>query len=287
MPVETKKTWDYTAFYEDMDKMVEWLQELECTKHVGSHEICPETKRPHIQGQITFRRAYSWAAIKKIFCPIHITKTICPQDANYCRKFDSTRVINVDNRKQGKRQDIIDAKTLVKTTNSMAQIVEQTTSYQAVRMCELWLKYKEPSRPIDFEPEVHWRWGKTGVGKTRYVYEKHDQDEIFRPLSYKWWDGYDGHKIVLLDELRGDWCKFGQLLTLLDRYPYRVETKGGSRQIQATTWYITSSKHPKDLYNPYHFDAEERVDQLLRRITTITEITELCCEEDTPPEVDG
>ena len=286
MPVQTKKTWDYAAFHNDMDKLIEWLKELECTKHTASHEICPKTGKPHIQGQITFRRAYSWAAIQKIFNPIYITETLCAQDSNYCRKWDSVRVINVDNRKQGHRKDIIEAREILRTTNSMSEVVEHTTSYQAVRMAEIWLKYKEPPRPI-IKPEVHWRWGKTGVGKTRHIYELHEPEEIFRPLSYKWWDGYDGHKIVLLDELRGDWCKFGQLLILLDRYPYRVETKGGSRQTQATTWYITSSKLPEDLYSRDHFDAEERVDQLLRRITSITEILPSGYEEDTPDEVDG
>lgn len=116
--------------------------------------------------------------------------------------------------------------------------------------------------------------GKAGKGKTRYIWDKHGIDEIYVPPDYKFWEGYDGHKIVLIDELRGDWCKFGQLLKLLDRYPYRVQTKGGSRQIQATTWYITSCKHPKDVYDPYHFDAEERVDQLLRRLDTITEVVD-------------
>ena len=59
--------------------------------------------------------------------------------------------------------------------------------------------------------------------------------------------------------------RYIELLKLLDIYPYTVETKGGSRQIQATTFYITSCKPPEEVYNPHAFDKEERVDQLLRR----------------------
>lgn len=97
-------------------------------------------------------------------------------------------------------------------------------------------------------------------------------DGVFTPTTYKWWEAYDGHKVVLIDEFRGDWCKFGELLKLTDRYPYTVETKFGSRQIQATTWYITSCKHPSVVYNPDAYDAFEKVDQLLRRIKTITHL---------------
>ena len=123
----------------------------------------------------------------------------------------------------------------------------------------------EPKRPIVHGGiEVHWRWGKAGLGKTRYVWEKHGLS-VYTPTTYKWWEGYDGHKVVLIDEFRKDWCKFGELLKLLDIYPYTVETKGGSRQIQATTFYITSCKPPEEVYNPHAFDKEERVDQLLRR----------------------
>ena len=50
------------------------------------------------------------------------------------------------------------------------------------------------------------------------VYE--ENTNVFRPLNYKWWEGYDGHEVVLLDDIRKDFCKFHELLTLLDIYPY-------------------------------------------------------------------
>ena len=206
---------------------------------------------------------------------IHWEFQDCLQDNNYCRKRDSEQIIDCDERKKkGARIDIEDVKKILKETNSMIAVVEQASSVQSVRMAELWLKYNEPKRPIVHGGiEVHWRWGKAGLGKTRYVWEKHGLS-VYTPTTYKWWEGYDGHKVVLIDEFRGDWCKFGELLKLLDIYPYTVETKGGSRQIQATTFYITSCKPPEEVYNPHAFDKEERVDQLLRRLTTVTNLNE-------------
>ena len=109
----------------------------------------------------------------------------------------------------------------------MIAVVEQASSVQSVRMAELWLKYNEPKRPIVHGGiEVHWRWSKAGLGKTRYVWEKHGL-LVYTPTTYKWWEGYDGHKVVLIDEFRGDWCKFvaygmvGHLISKVRVHPKR------------------------------------------------------------------
>ena len=87
---------------------------------------------------------------------------------------------------------------------------------------------------------------------------------MFKPVSYKWWEGYDGHKTVLLDEIRGDFCKFHEFLKLTDRYGIRVESKGGSRQLVANTILVTSAYHPADLWS-----TVEDKSQLSRRISKI------------------
>lgn len=278
MPSKRWASWDYTVFAEDgteqgLEYWIERLADLTCNAHVASVEICPETGTPHLQGRIVFKRTYTFKAMQKILGERpHIEGTKCPLDDNYCRKVESERAINIDNRKKkGERTDLDNMRDLVKETNSMRQVVDVARSYQSVRMCEKWLEYNEPKREIDPNGiKVHWRWGPSGCGKTKYVWDMYPKEEVYTPTTYKWWQGYDGHKVVLIDELRANWCTFGQLLKLLDIYPYTVETKGGSRQIQATTWYITSAYPPEKLYNPEHFDAEERVEQLTRRITTVT-----------------
>lgn len=273
MPVETHKTFGPCTLFNYDQGDIEWLEKLECNVMVCSEEVCPETGKLHLQFSVTFKRSYSFAALKKLHGTISWRAQHCPQDNNYCRKRDSKLLIDRDERKKkGARTDIAEVKDVVRSTCSMRDVVDVASSVQSVRMAELWLKYHEPKRPITPAPQIHWRWGRTDAGKTRYIWDNYGIEEVYTPTSYKWWEGYDGHTVVLIDEIRADWCKFGQLLRLLDRYPYTVEVKGGSRQIKAQTWFITSSKHPKDLYNAEHFDAAERVEQLLRRITTITEV---------------
>jgi hypothetical protein len=81
----------------------------------------------------------------------------------------------------------------------------------------------------------------------------------------KWFQGYDAHEELVLDDFRAGNMKFNYLLKLIDRYQLRVETKGGYRQILAKTIYISSIQHPKEVYNL----PDEPIAQLLRRIDLI------------------
>ena len=80
---------------------------------------------------------------------------------------------------------------------------------------------------------------KTGSGKTRTAFEEFPK--IYTPLSYKWWEGYEGQTEVLIDDFRKDWCKFHELLKLLDRYPFKVEAKGSHHQLMATHHHYNST----------------------------------------------
>lgn len=272
MPCQTAKTFELTIFG-DLEQEEAWLRTLEVNKLVVAKETCPETQRIHLQGQITFKRSYSYAAVKKLHSKAHWEMTMATQDANYCRKRDAEPIIDIDNRmKKGARTDIAIVKEVVKATCSMSEVVEIATSVQSVRMAELWLKYKEPKRPITPAPIVHWRWGRAGVGKTRMVWENHSVDEVYQPTTEKWWEGYDGHKVILFDEFDAGFCTFKRLLRLTDRYPLTVETKGGSRQFHGQVLYFTSSYPPHEIYSQEHFDANNRIDQLTRRITSIEEV---------------
>ena len=126
----------------------------------------------------------------------------------------------------------------------MKEIVLEVNSYQAMRTAELLKKYVEIQR--NFKTYVYWFYGPTGSGKSRCA-------EMF-PNAYwamstgKWWEGYDGQEVVIINDYRKDFCKFHELLNLLDRYPYRVECKGGSRQFTSKTIVITTPLSPEETW---------------------------------------
>ena len=254
------KTWEMRLHnYSEGD--VQWLKDLDCNAMIVASETCPTTGTPHLQGRITFKRQYTTKQLVKVHPNVHWEKTKCAIDTNYFRKADSTLLIEKGQFGARVRNDLEQIRKKLKTTHSIGSIVGDTNNYNTILMCNTILKYTEPPRPVG-PVNVIWFWGDTGTGKTRAVYADHDQLEIFKPVSYKWWEGYDGHKIVLFDDFRKDFCKFHELLKLLDIYDYRVETKGGSRQIQAHTFYITSCFGPAEIY-----ETREDIQQLLRRVT--------------------
>jgi len=166
----------------------------------------------------------------------------------------------------GKRNDLAATRALVHATGSMRAVAAEATSFQALRGAELLLKYDEPRR--DWKPLVRWYWGATGTGKTRRAMEEAGADRWVSGRSLQWWDGYDGHANVIIDDFRGDFCPFHTLLRYLDRYECRVEVKGGSRQLLARNIWITSCLPPEKAYP----GCSERVDQLLRRIDETVEL---------------
>jgi hypothetical protein len=145
----------------------------------------------------------------------------------------------------------------------MSDIISESTSYQSMKCGELLLKYNELPREIE-KIEVIWYYGESGSGKTKSIFDT--EVNIFRPTTYKWWEGYDGHSVVLIDDFRPTFCSFVNLLKLTDIYPFRVQTKGGSRQVKYKKIYITSHLSPAQYYE--ELDKGDYL-QLKRRITCL------------------
>ena len=115
-------------------------------------------------------------------------------------------------------------------------------------------------------------WGASGTGKSRRAVEEAGDDVYFKPRG-KWWDGYQQQQSVILDDFYG-WLPFDDLLRLLDRYPLRVEYKGGFHEFNSKTIFITSNVHPLDWYKGDWYQAEQK-QALTRRINCIIHFNKL------------
>jgi len=242
----------------------------EYTYHVIGHEV-GESGTPHLQGYIEFKNKVSFNPLKKQIPQIHWEARMgtSQQAADYCKKdgvFAEYGVLS----KPGKRTDLEQVREQLETGN-LRDVVMTARSTQSVRYGEIYLKYHETKR--DFKPDVCWLFGEAGTGKTLRCIEHAKQrgfteDDIhIQTESSKWWDGYDKHEVVIIDDIRHDFCTFVRILNLLDRYACRVETKGGTRQLLAHAMYITSPWHPDQIWSTY-----ENKQQLIRRIDTIVEV---------------
>jgi len=111
-------------------------------------------------------------------------------------------------------------------------------------------------------------WGAPGSGKTRLVQTETEGMPVYwKDPGNKWFDGYQGESVVIFDDFKCNWFSLGVLLRLLDRYPMKVESKGGSMEFQARTIYITSQCHPREWYSTSITPPETQA--ILRRLTNV------------------
>jgi len=280
------RDWCYTIH--DYDNLPDLVRQPESVYQVFGYEICPTTLKKHIQGYIYFKNAKTMEAVKKVFrCDkMHLepAKGTAADNKVYCSKEGEFLEFGIMP-EQGKRNDIKEIKDLVKSGKGMKDIIEVATNYQTLKIGETLLKYMEKGR--DWKTKVIWVWGRSGTGKTRLAMESlvglyGKVPYIKTPRTGKWFDVYDADEGVILDEVDKDTC-YSTLKELCDRYPARVETKGGMRQFLAKTVYITSLEHPEVLFSNKPQCGKEimrRIDEIIFLVDNIQDASQTCKDND-------
>lgn len=252
---------------EELDK----LSKLDVEYMIYGKEVAPTTGTPHLQGFVKFKHAKTFTAVKKLIPRAHleVMKGTIEDCIKYCSKQGDVTEYGKKPPGAGSRSDLTDIKKCIEQQKKVKDLLKNNIikNYQGVKYAETLQKYYE--KPRMWETKVEWFYGPTETGKTRTAYEIFseitDIDNIYAAMDTgKWWDGYDGQEYVIIDDIRKDFMKFHQLLKLLDRYPYRVETKGSTRQFVAKHIIITSPFRPEELY-----ETREDIGQLIRRIHNI------------------
>lgn len=246
---------------------IDLCHEVDCEYIIYGKEEAPTTGTPHLQGYVYFKNPRTEQAVRKQwngFSIAHRYANSSPQAASdYCKKSGNEIYERGTLPIQGKRNDIDEVKRVITETNSMREVVNIAYSVQHVRMAEIYLKYHE--KPRNWLPHVEWYYGGPGTGKSRTAYEKFEKEDYYVAMSSgKWFEGYDAHPCVIIDDIRSDFMSYQDFLKLIDRYEFRVQTKGGSRQFLAKHIIITCPYHPKWLW-----DTREDKGQLMRRIHNI------------------
>lgn len=261
--------WTYTLNNPTHEE-IESINGAECVYHIYGQEH-PDTT-PHLQGYIQFKHQKRMNEVKKALGTqrLHLEKSngTAEENITYCSKEDTTPFIKGTPKQSGKRTDIDLIKDLVKT-HTVAELIEDGTlkNQQQVKFAYTCQTHQNTHRTE--YPRVIWLCGDSGAGKSKHIYDNHKADEVHKQTNtIKFWDGYTNQPIVVLDDIRADFAKFHELLTLLDKYPHRVEVKGDTRIFNSHTIYITSPYTPQQLYKN---KTSENLIQLIRRIDEVYE----------------
>lgn len=228
----------------------------------------------HFQGYIEFTRGVRLADVRRIIPTAHWEQRrgTREQAREYCRKTDSRiegpfEYGNWGGGGTGARTDLSEVKAQIDSGASDLDVAELHFSswVRYGRSFSTYRALRSPNR--DFKTEVRVYHGATGAGKSRRAQLEAGENAFWKSRG-NWWCGFDGVQPVVIDEFYG-WLPYDFLLRLLDRYPLRVETKGGSVNFASRLIIITSNLPIRDWYSR---DKFPNIDALMRRVDLVDEM---------------
>lgn len=162
---------------------------------------------------------------------------------------------------------------LVKQGKSNTEIIEKVPSWASkVPHIE---KLRQEYLKKEFENEfrnvtVHYIYGKSRTGKTRYVMDKYGYSNVLKTTNYKNpFDLYEMQSVLLLDEFRGQ-LPLSDLLQYLDGYPCYLPARYSDRLACYTEVYIVSNVPLDSLYKDVQIESKDSWNAFVKRIDTIT-----------------
>lgn len=249
-------------------------------------EICPETKREHVQLYAEFARPVRFKHVQTL---LNMPNAHCETRKKsreacvaYCTKQDSRKPDTCPvylgtlaeqpdgsyKTRQGKRTDIHEMVDAIKAGKRQLDVMEQDPDtfvkyHRGMSVVREMYQREAARKPRQLQVTAF--IGAPGTGKTRSVYEKHGYENVFTVVACSaqqmWFDGYEGESVLLIDDFKG-WIQYSFLLKLLDVYPLRLPVKGTFTHAMWTKVYITSN-YPVD---QWYQDATLELGALRRRI---------------------
>lgn len=284
----TGRRFCFTYFIKDEDDLFQcdaWIKQLRESMHFRGCcyqlEKCPTTHREHIQGYIEYNKPRKFNSVIKDLpesTHLELARGSRQQCIDYCTKTDSRVAgpwcddILKNTKGQGHRSDLFDIGRQI-----MSGEIDEIEL--ATERPDILLKYPRGVKElygisslrsktrlrVDLRVEVV--WGPAGTGKTRACMADLDSTFMLDASNSDtlWFDGYQGEKTLVLDDFYG-WVRHGNLLRLLDIYPYRCPIKGGHTYANWTTVYITSNRHPSTWYEKFPWSEDGALRRRIHRI---------------------
>lgn len=255
---------------DDIDKLREVGEGGRCEYLVFQRERGNQGGVPHLQGYCYVsnpKGLQGWRNFISARAHIEQARGSPADNRRYCTKDDTREPASEPEEfgtipAQGSRSDLAAVHGRIRDGASLEEIADEHPS-DFIRYNRGILALQSLYVPKRREQtRVFWFYGPTGTGKSREAQARFP-DAYWKMGSSKWWDGYCGQRAVIIDDYRRDLCTFAELLRLFDRYPMRVEFKGGSCEFCAHDLIVTTPKCPRETWEGR---SDEDLGQLLRRI---------------------
>lgn len=213
-----------------------------------------ENETLHFQGACGFPGQRRLTGVTKLLTRAHWTISRNVRAAvDYAQKEDTrvsppTIVGVLPEATQGKRNDLVEVFERARAGEALATLaIEHPAAFiKHARGIQYALTLATEARTE--APRIYVFYGPSGTGKTLAAMTKFNAP--YKTLAFArgataWFDGYEPvvHKTVVIDDYYGQ-LQWSLFLQMCDRYPHRVETKGGTVQFKPDTIIFTSNTHP-------------------------------------------
>lgn len=241
-----------------------WMAYLVYQKEVGQEGT------PHYQGYIELKTQTRLPTILKRLpgCHVEPRRGTQAQAIEYCTKADTRDEgpwTHGTPKEQGKRSDLVALYECAKAGKRKRDVLDEMPAvylrhYRAYAHAESLIK------PRPLPRRVVLLYGGTETGKTRWAEDRYP-DLWAAPLQKEmWFDGYDQHDTVLLDDFNGQ-MGLSLLLQLLDRYVRQVPVKGSFTWWNPSLIIVTSNFPVAEWYD--YSTRQEHLLALERRFTEV------------------
>lgn len=233
---------------------------------------------PHLQGYLECRGVKSLRKLSTWLIRAHfeIRRGSSTQAAEYCKKegdfteFGTCSTTSDHVKKSTLLNEMI---VLIKDGKSNSELMDlygQDFIRQKRHIDMVRTVISRPDmRPKDVKHrKIIVNYGSTGLGKSRSARSYCDDYWVLPIGNGFWFDGYQGHKSIILDDFAGKSSAISltHLLQLCDRYTIQGPIKGSFVWLTFKYLIITTNIHPVKWYN--YADRPEQYKALCRRITT-------------------
>lgn len=257
--------------------------------------ICDEigaNGTPHTHVYLVFRNAVMFSTLHKRFYGAHIEPARGTNNENrdYIRKegkwaddeksetsvsgtFEESGELPDECPTRQKQSEAIlemikDGKSNTDIINAFPSAMTQLPHIDNVRQLMLYEKYKYERRDV----YVEYIWGKTGVGKTRSIYDKYGYASVYRVTDYDHpFDQYEGQDVVMFDEFRGG-ISIDKMLVYLDVHPFVLPCRYNNKVACYTKVYVLSNIPFDQQFKATQITEPATWDAFRRRFNSIWEM---------------
>lgn len=261
-----------------------------CIFWIMSDEVGGKDGTYHTHIYVVFRTPVRFSTIKNRFPVAHIENAVASHasNINYVKKEGkwkdtdkgATSVSGTIEQwgtcppdAAGTDIKLIELYTYIKEGLSNYEILEKSADYlfdtdriDRIRLILKQEEFKNSWRKMD----VTYIWGKTGLGKSRYVMEKHGYANVFRVTdNVHPWDTYQPLNDVVAFEEFASSFPIQKMLNYLDGYPLKLEARYSDKIACYTQVYIISNMDLSDQYSNIQKDSPDVWEAFLRRINRV------------------